>query len=363
MTTLTDKFTEFETQVAAEMAAMALYVDTVEGKLQSVLDFLDIMNTNNAANTKALLAAMGQTGACFPCPTPSIVVPPVATNPITPNTHSCQLGQGIISTLHNILDAMDTLQSFNVVGSFNVINDAISQVIAAVAAGDTIPLPSFPETVNIVGNYVSYAGERVFSGVGLVEQFSPIEGDILAAIYAAEDPSAAQAAYNGVIDGSSVSLVGKLLFKAIAYNALWSYYYDPESTPDVSGFDGTLCGGTGCQTIASEAVSADDASFPELTPRQMIQISGWPSMNDSLFGTTFGEFVVADSWPGGGTLTLLSGAGARFVGNAGGAFAHQLELGVPYDIPSTVTNWFVDDVTAGLTLGGAYTLEYCPPEV
>jgi hypothetical protein len=362
MSDLSEKFTDLETQLAGQAATIGAYIDTVEGKLQAMLDFLDVMNENNAANTKALLAAMGTSAACFPCPTPSIVVPPVATNPITPSTHSCQLGQGIISTLHEILAAMDTLQSFNVVGSFNVINDAIGQVVGAVAAGDTLPLPSFPEAVNIAGDYVSYAGERVFSGVGLIEQFSPIEGDILAAIFAAEDPATAQSAYNGVIDASSVSLAGRLLFKAIAYNALWSYYYDPDSDPDVSGFDGTLCGTGGCQTIESESVDADDASFPTLTPRQMIRISGWPSMNDSLFGTTFSEFVVADSWPGGGTLTLISGAGARFVGNAGGAFAHQLEVGVPYDIPGTVTNWFVDDVTAGLTLGGAYTLEYCPPE-
>lgn len=255
MSDLTAKFATLEAQLATQAATSDALVDTVEAKLQAIFDELDIMLVNNAANTRYLLAAIGQSGTCFPCPTPTIVIPPIGTTPTPANNERCQRAQGIIATIHAMLAAMDTLQSYNVVGTFNVINDAISEVIGAIAAGDTLPLPSFPETVNIVGNFVSYAGERLFSGVGLIDQFTPLELSLLTAIAPSSDASASRAQYESVIDASSVSLVGKLMFKAIAYTALWTYYFNPTSSPDLSGFDGSVCGFAVCQDIASSAVT------------------------------------------------------------------------------------------------------------
>lgn len=242
MSDLSAKFSELETQLATQSATIGGYIDTVEAKLQAIADTLDILNENNAANTKALLAALGQTGACFPCPTPSIVVPPLVTTPAPVNTAFCQRSQAFVHAIHSILAAMDTLQSFNVVGTFSVLNDAISEIINGIISGGSPPLPSFPETVNIVGDYVSYAGERLFSGVGLVDQFSPLESVLTNALFNAGSAEAAQAAFNASIDGSGASTGAKLLFKAVGYSALYSYYFDPGSSPDVSGYDGSLCG-------------------------------------------------------------------------------------------------------------------------
>jgi hypothetical protein len=251
MSDLSAKFAALESQLAAQAEASDALVDTVEAKLQSIFDTLDTILVNNAANTKALLSALGQTAACFPCPTPSMTVPPITTTPTAVNAASCQRTQGIIATLHNILAQMDTMQSFNVVGTFNVVNDAISEIIGAIVAGDTVPLPTFPEVVNIVGNYISYAGERAFSGIGLVDQFSPLEGALIQATWLSEDPDTANAQYAEVIDASEASLVAKYLFKAIAYTALWNYYYDPETMPDVSGYDGTTCAVVTCEVLPS----------------------------------------------------------------------------------------------------------------
>jgi len=253
MSDLTAKFTTLEGQLATQAATTQGYIDTVEAKLQALADTMDIIVVNNAANTKALLAAIGQSAACFPCPTPSITVPTVPGSTVPINSEFCQRSQGFLQTIHDILAAMDTLQSFNVVGTFNVLNDAISEVISGVVAGDTVPLPSFPETVNIVGNYISYAGERLFSGVGLVEQFDPLHDDLQNAIYSGGSASASQAAFNAAIDASSVSLVGKYLIEGVAYNALWAYYFDPTSDPDVSGYNGSICSyAGGCFTLTAE---------------------------------------------------------------------------------------------------------------
>jgi len=241
-TDLTNKFNTFESQIATEHTALMAAIAAIQADIVGTNEALAAMESNASKNTALLIAALGQTGACFPCPTPSITVPTVPTTPVTLDDTLCKRAQWIIRTIGQLLANADVLQSFNVIGSFNVINDAISQTIAAIAAGDTIPLPSFPEAVNIVGDYVSYAGERLFSGVSLGSQYTPLEGSLISAIFGAGNASAAQSAYNASIDASGASNGAKLLFKAIAYNALWVYAFDPASTPDLSGIDGTTCG-------------------------------------------------------------------------------------------------------------------------
>lgn len=251
MSDLTAKFGALEAQLADQQSALLAALSAAQSALDFINTQLDTQTINNATNTRALLAAMGQTGACFPCPTPSIIVPPVDTVVNPANEDRCKRAQAFVATIHNILAAMDTMQSFNVIGTFNVLNDAISEVIAAVAAGDTVPLPSFPETVNIVGDYVSYAGERIFSGVGLIEQFSPLESALISALASTSTTESAQSAYNAVFDASSVSLAGKLLFKAVAYSALYNYFFDPATLPDLSSYSGTACTLLGCVTQSS----------------------------------------------------------------------------------------------------------------
>jgi len=253
MSDLTGKFAALEEQLEAADAAMQTDLNAIRAQLEFINTQLDTQTLNNAANTKAILAALGQSAACFPCPTPSVIVPPISTVPIGINEDHCKRAQAFVNTIHEILAAMDTMQSFNVIGTYNVIADAIGEVVSAVAAGDTLPLPSFPEGVQIAGTYVSYAGERAFSGVSLMEQFGPLEGDLRDATYLAGTPEAARAGYEGVIDGSSVSTAAGFLFKAVAYGALYSYFFDETSLPDLSGYEGDACGAPAeCVTLLED---------------------------------------------------------------------------------------------------------------
>lgn len=241
MTTLTEKFAAFEGQEEDNHTEVMGLIETMNENIGGIGEQIVILNNAMQAGFRDLIAAQGQAAACFPCPTPSIVVPVTSPTTTPVDTEHCQRSQWIIAAIHRILSNMDTLQSFNVVGSFSVLNDAISEIMGEIAAGDTIPLPSFPETVQIVGTYISYAGERLFSGVSMLSQFAPLEESLISAVFNATDAASAQSAYNAVIDGAGVSTAAGFLFKAVGYNALWSYALDPLTMPDLSGFDGMAC--------------------------------------------------------------------------------------------------------------------------
>jgi len=269
MSDLTAKFTTLEGQLATDQTELMTELGIINENLGSLGNAITVLNNSMQAGFRSITAAQGQSGACFPCPTPSITVPSTTTTPTTVDSDHCKRSQWIISTIQSILSQFDTLQSFNVVGTFSVLNDAIGQIVGAIAAGDTIPLPSFPEGVQIAGTYINYAGERAFSGVGLSEQFSPLYGPLVTAVNLSSDASNAQAQYNGIIDASDASSGAKQLFKAIAYNALWSYAFDTTSEPDLSAFDGSACGVAlhniaACTNFGSAEVTHSGHQFYEL---------------------------------------------------------------------------------------------------
>lgn len=269
MTTLTQKFTTFEGQTEDNHTEVMGLLETMNENIGGIGEQIVILNNAMQAGFRNLLAAQGQSAACFPCPTPSIIVPPTNDTEVPVSTDGCQRAQWVVTAIQNILGQFDTLQSFNVVGTFNVLNDAISQIVGGFTAGDTIPLPSFPETVQLVGTYVNYAGERLFSGVSLAEQFAPLYGPLVTAVATSASAEAAQTAYNAVIDASTASSGAKQLFKAIAYNALWSYALNPDSTPDLAQFAGDACGVqldaiTNCTSFGSAEVTHGSFQFYEL---------------------------------------------------------------------------------------------------
>lgn len=87
----------------------------------------------------------------------------------------------------------------------------------------------------------------------MMEQFEPLESALTDAVYLAANAAAAQMAYISVIEASGVSNGARLLFEASAYNALYSYFFNPDTDPDLSGFSGDACGApTECVTLLSE---------------------------------------------------------------------------------------------------------------
>lgn len=348
MSDLTDKFTSFQEEVAINHTALMDALAVLQSAFDALASDVVIIKDTMPLNASNLLGAISQTGACFPCPTPSIIVPPLdtTTNPI--NEDRCKRGQAFIATIHNILAGIDTMQSYNVIGTFNVVNDAISEVISGVAAGDTVPLPSFPETVQIVGNYLSYAAERIFSGVSLIDQFGPLESDLSTAMTSAGTAGSALSAYNGVIDGASLSLAGGYLVKAVAYSALVSYFFDPGTAPDLSGYDGTACGIVDCFTFVSISSSVNGSG---------VEAVAWSTPfageNNDGSGATSPDLLWTRTNFVGYTFTATNNARV-FTG--GGGF-YDILAAVPFVIPTGT-----DHVAVVMTGGSPHmTVDICPP--
>jgi hypothetical protein len=263
---LTSKFTALEEQLSTADAALQVDLNAIRDTLDLLNTAIDTLNNNQATNTRYLLSAIGQNSPCAPCPTPSIVVPPVDTTPRTVNEDRCKRSQAILQFLAAVFEAFDNLMNLNVTGAWTLINDVFSQIIATMGAGDTIPLPSFPEAVNIAGNFFSFAAGRLFSGENISELFAGLRDTMEGAIFFSTTSEDAQSAYNAIIDASAYSNEGKLLLKSTAYSAIWSYFLDPATDPDLTGFSGTACGGslagiTSCTDFDAVPATADGADW------------------------------------------------------------------------------------------------------
>jgi len=263
MSDLSTKFAELETLLAGQAVTMGAYVDTVEAKLQSVLDNLDTIIINNAVNAKYLAAAILAADQCQTCPPPSTVVPPVETTPGAIDEDRCKRAQAFLQTMSAIFAALQGIIDFDVPATTSIVSAAYDTVISGIVAGDTVPLPSFAETVNVAGDTLSFAASRLFSGENISELFAGLLLDLRDAIYFTTDPTSAKSSYDAIVTGSSASATAKLLLSAAAYNALYSYYFDPASTPDLTGFDGSVCSGglgdiTACTIFSSEPFTTTD---------------------------------------------------------------------------------------------------------
>ena len=356
MSDLTDKFTALETQLTTQHTELMTAIGLLQGALDLVASNTDLALENGAANTKALLAALGQTGACFPCPTPSIDVPPTGTTTTPIDSEHCKRSQWIVTAIQGILAKFDTLQSFNVPGTFSVLNDAISQIVGAIGSGDTIPLPSFPETVQLVGTYVNYAGERAFSGVSLSTQFAPLYGPLVTAVNLASNATDARAAYVSLIEASSASSGAKQLFEAIAYNALWTYAMDATSTPDLDAFDGTACGLelpdiTSCTNFGSSFGTFDAHTFSYLNVPPTSEVEAWGIAGDY----NGWSFEIIENEPGRGTrLFVFTGSGDPHLAVTLDSAADPFIVGVTTIGIGLISNDFDD-------LAFPFVVRICPP--
>jgi len=255
MSDLTAKFASLQAQLSTQAAEMQLLVDTVEPKLQFVLDLMDTMIVNNAANAQAILSAIGQSGACAICPTPPLLIPPTdpTTRPV--NQDKCKRVQAFLHAMQEVFTVLDVASSVGIGFSPQLIIDAFNQVIADLGNTDETGLISFPEAVQLVGSLINYTASNIFVGGTLSGYFAPLVLDLRDAMYSPTTPAATQSAYNGVIAASSVPGYAQNVLIDAAYNALWSYYFDPASTPNLAGYDGFACAGAECITFTSQAVA------------------------------------------------------------------------------------------------------------
>ena len=361
MSDLTEKFDTLEGLMADQNTAILASLTAITDVLGLLNTGLETLNSNGATNTRYLLAAIGAISPCAPCPTPPLTVPPADPTDQPLGSDKCKRTQAFLHAMAEVFTVLDTMSAFSIPFSPSLISDAIGQVITALENGDETPLPSYPEAVQIVTDGVIYIAGNFLVGDTLSALFSGQVFDLQAAIYLAPNAASGKEAYNEIIDGSDIPSYAKPLIKDAAYNELWTYYFDPDTEPNLAGYDGTACGVSVCDTVASVAVTATDSFFPSLTNRQMLELPNFFPGDDTFSSTVFSEDVVAEGGLGGWTITLTSGTNARVVMDRIGTTQEFLTNGVPFTLPGPTSACFVDDVTSGLTLSGAFEVEWCSP--
>lgn len=350
MTTLTEKFNSFEEQVAAQNEALIDALGTMGLTLGNMLDTLTALNNNQATNARYILNALAQIDPCTDCEGQSPIVPPVTGSAPPIDEDKCKRVHAMLATIGAFADGYTTLQSYNVVATVNVVNSALQSVISGISGTDTVPLPSFPEAVNMVGNYLSSAAAHIFdSGTPAISWALMLPG-MKEALYAASTPGDMQSAFNTIVDASSAIAADKLLMKSTAYNALWTYMFDPSSDPDLSAYSGTDCVTFECQDIDS-VPSLVNGGGP-------IEIIVWPfeySPSDTNGGATSNHLIWA-------TVDLL---GFTFTPSEDVTFFRtpaDSGVGLIHDTEYTVADSTTFAAIVRRDGSSAFSIHICPPE-
>lgn len=339
MTNLTDKFGIFQDERTANDAVVQTDLNNIQAQLDFLNTQIETLSLNNAANTRAILAALAANSPCAPCPTPSLVVPPVdgTVNPIDPD--KCKRSQAFVHALLEMATATDVISAFSVPFNPQLILDAVDQVITSLGNGDTTPVMTWAEASNFVNQAITYAMGNFLVGDTLVGFISELAFDIRDATYSAATPGDAKASYEGVIDGSSVPSYAKGLLKALAWNELYSFYFDPDSNINLTGYDGGACTEIAPTTCFRRVSILEDVGGGM---RQTILMShlydnwsvSWP-----------------DAPPGDNSVALFANAhpGTHITSS-------PLVIDPSYENVTLDKFWFSRE-------GDAYELEFCPPEV
>jgi len=357
MSDLTAKFEALEEQLDAADAATQAKLTAIQTALDFINTQLDTQTINNAANTRYLAGLLSQNSPCVDCGDVSLVVPPTGETPFSQTDEFCQRVQAFLHAMQQVYTALDVMSAFGVGFNLAVLTAAFNEVITALENGDTTPLPSFPEAVQIVGDGISYVAGNLFVGHTLVGLFAPLYFDLLKPMFQAGNAGAAQAVYNGVIDGTDYSIFEMRILEHAAYNALYSYYFDPASDPNLTGYDGTICydsivGITECTDYVATEVTLFGQSFHIVQTPPVSSIISWGNVGDIYHFT----FEVIDGNPTGGVtvygvtdgppheepfFTMAPGDGPRLI------------IGHPTDFSIRTTN--------GNAANPTYTVRICPP--
>lgn len=331
MSDLTAKFAALEEQLAAQAATTDGLIDTVEEKLLALFNEMDTMLINNAANTKAILQALAANSPCNPCPTPSLDVPPVDTSDHALSGVKCQRAQAFVHALLEIATVTDAISAFSVPFAPQLIIDSVDAVITAIGNGDPTPSMSWSEASNFVSQAIVWAAGNFFVGGNLTSMISALAFDIRDATYLASSPADAKVAYEGVIDGADVPSYAKGLLKALAWNDLYTFYFDPLSSVNTTGFSATACAAvlpTECTFISSVLLNIGDGD------RQVVELpSTYVGFSAANFNGSPIVRVFAEAHPGatiGSTPIVLDSTwiyvvrGTYFFSREGAAYELQL---------------------------------------
>jgi len=241
MTTLSDKFTTLEGQLSSDATEAHSQRETIELTLEDIQTVLSSINSDMLLMKQALLSAMASNGSCVPC-TPTTLLPPA----ISPTSHpidedKCKRSQAFIHAVSEILHTIGAVSDDPLFWSPSTVLSAISEVITTLVTGGTVPVPSFTEASSIVGSIIAYFAANLLRGDVIGDVFDGSSGGLTNLLYSAASPGDAQSAFNSYIAGLGLDADEATLIEVVGYSALFNYYFDPDSTPDLTAYDGSAC--------------------------------------------------------------------------------------------------------------------------
>lgn len=353
MTTLTQKFSEMKAEIDANAEETHSQLVSMGGTLENIQAAIDGLNSSILQMGRTLTATIALNSPCIDCEGQTVVVPPVATDPIEASTENCQRSQAFIDAVGRMLAVWDTFSTFDLAANFALITSSIQTVIDELAAGDTIPLPSFPEGSRIVADIVAFTAYNLIFHTSIKAEYDLLRDDLINALSASPSAAEAKSQYDAIMAaGFSSSVLGELA-SATAYNALYSYFFDPASMPDLTPYDGGICAIGGCYTFSSQAATASG-----FTRQYIVWGSPFTGARGVAGATDWDKNVWLVGNFQGWRITNLGAAGCRVVYNPDGAQGvAQVLPGNHYDLPDVTTYVLIDDTFTD----GAFSITLCSP--
>jgi hypothetical protein len=145
--------------------------------------------------------------------------------------------------MQEVFTTLDFASAFTVGLNFSLIVNSFNEVVTSIESGSDLPVISYSEAVQLVGDMVNYIAGNLLIGGDLSTYFAGVLLDLRSGMALGTSADSMQGLYNGVIDASSMPGYVKSVIKDAAYHALYSYYFDPGTSPALGGFDGSACGG------------------------------------------------------------------------------------------------------------------------
>jgi hypothetical protein len=357
MSDLTAKFETFETQVATEHTAIMAAIATINDTLSTIGTNSELALENSAANTKYLLGALAAINPCNCANPPSLVVPPIGTTPIAISSEQCKRIQAFLHTVQEIVTTLDAVSSFSISLDFTLLSNSINEVVTSIESGSDLPVISFPEGVQLVGDTITYVADNLLVGGSLASYFSSVYFDLRSGMSTGGSASAMQGLYNGVIDASGLPSYVKPVMKDAAYRALYSYYFDTGTSPNLTGYDGSLC----TPTLPSITACTDFAST-------RITLSGPSELEylDLLPTSTLGPTAIAGDYFGYTFDCLTNSAGhlvALYIWNTSDSVSlfNSQESGDPSVLLTTHTHAIAVQTLENNDNAHPFTYRICPP--
>lgn len=354
--TLQDKFDALEEQLTTQHVAIISLMTDIETTLE-------LLNNNASLNTQRLLAALGQFGACAPCPTPPLTVPVTDPTAQTIDEDHCKRMQALIHAIDVICVKMDLLSAFSVGFSPSLISDALTEVLTELGSGVDLVLPSWLELLDIAGQAIRYVAENSFIGTTLTAVWTAAKGGLLDALYNVNNAAAGQSLIRASVDAQS-SIAGAML-DALIYNTMVSVFFDPSSDVDLTGYDGSACSFVwlACSTLNSSLVDVLQHGDHTAYRHVINWPEGAPTTTDEHWSDyTYDAPVVLIGDYYGWTVEMVTTHVCRTFGILAGSVSGELDLNTSAPGPTAITfhsDYLVCD--AYPQDDQALTIHFCQP--